>query len=56
LQGKRDGLNREKLERDVNRAVNTRIKAQSGIVTNPHLLDDIEVQSININDTSAYFG
>uniref|UniRef100_A0A7S0N630 CCDC113/CCDC96 coiled-coil domain-containing protein n=1 Tax=Pyramimonas obovata TaxID=1411642 RepID=A0A7S0N630_9CHLO len=44
LAGKRDGLNKEKLERDINRAENTRIKASSGIITNPVLLEDIEIQ------------
>lgn len=44
LAGKRDQLNKEKLDRDMFRIENARIKAQSGIVTNPNLLDDMEIQ------------
>jgi len=42
LAGKRDLLNREKLERDALRTENARIKAASGIISNTSLLDDLE--------------
>lgn len=44
LADKRDSLQKQKHDRDTLRTDNTRIKAQSGIVTHPQLLDDIEVQ------------
>jgi hypothetical protein len=46
LAGKRDGLNREKLERDALRTENARIKAASGIISNTSLLDDLEMHKV----------
>mmetsp|Transcript_23290 Transcript_23290/g.28144 ORF Transcript_23290/g.28144 Transcript_23290/m.28144 type:complete len:462 (+) Transcript_23290:103-1488(+) len=44
LAERRDALQRQKHDRDVLRSDNMRIKAQSGIVTHPQLLDDFEIQ------------